>query len=145
MELLDAETPAKTWSDYCQMSVTDQLSWEEKGDASTKAMLLLLNSKNDNAKKDLRLSYSQGNKKAYPKSAEAMARYLSTQYTTKTSNNQRDKKGDKNSKKGVDSKSEDKDSGNMGTAGAHVGDVTTPQDSTAPSDGSSIGAHVSET
>ena len=142
MELLDAETPAKTWSDYCQMSVTDQLSWEEKGDASTKAMLLLLNSKNDNAKKDLRLSYSQGNKKAYPKSAEAMARYLSTQYTTKTSNNQRDKKGDKNSKKGDDSKSEDKDSTNTGIAGAHTGDATTPSDSTAPSEGSSVGAHI---
>ena len=144
MELLDAETPAKTWSDYCAMPVADQLSWEEKGDASTKAMLLLLNSKNDNAKKDLRLSYSQGNKKAYPKSAEAMARYLSTQYTTKTSNNQRDKKGDKNSKKGDDSKSEDKDSTNTGTAGAHMGDATTPPDSTAPSDGSSVGAHIGD-
>ena len=74
-----------------------------------------------------------------------MARYLSTQYTTKTPNNPRNKKGDKNSKKGDDSKSEDKDSTNTGTAGAHVGDVTTPQDSTAPSNGSSIGAHVSET
>ena len=84
MELLDAETPAKTWSDYCAMPVADQLSWEEKGDASTKAMLLLLNSKNNSTKKDLRLLYSQGNKLAYPVTAELMTRYLSTQYNTKT-------------------------------------------------------------
>ena len=32
----------------------------------------------------------------------------------------------------------------MGTAGAHVGEVTSPQDSIAPSEGASIGAHVSE-
>ena len=107
-------------------------------------MLLLMNSKNDNAKKNLRLSYSKGNKSAYPVSAVAMARCLSTQNTTKTPNNPRNKKGDKDSKKGDDSKSEDKDSISTGTAGAHVGDVTTPQDSTAPSNGSSIGAHVSE-
>ena len=47
-------------------------------------------------------------------------------------------------KKGDDSKSEDKDSTTTGTAGAHVGEVTTPQYSTTPSKGASIGAHVSE-
>ena len=59
-----------------------------------------MNSKNDNAKKDLHLSYSQGNKLVYPVTAEAMARYLSTQYTNKIFNNSYDKRGDKNSKKG---------------------------------------------
>ena len=58
MELLKAAPTPLTWADYCAMPVADQLSWEEKGDASTKAMLLLMNSKNDNAKKDLQLSYS---------------------------------------------------------------------------------------
>ena len=103
-----------------------------------------MNSKNDNAKKDLRLSYSQGNKSSYQVSAEAMAKYLSTQYTNKFSNHPHNKRGDNNSKKGDNSKSEDKDITTMGTAGAHIGEVTTPQDSTAPSKGSSIGAHVSE-
>ena len=73
-----------------------------------------------------------------------MAIYLSTQYNTKTPNNQRDKKGDTNSKKGDDSKSEDKDSTNTGTTGAHMGDAMTPPDSTASRNGSSIGAHIGD-
>ena len=54
------------------------------------------------------------------------------------------KKGDKNGKKGDEPKSEDKDNNNIGTAGAHIRETTTPTDSNAPSDGSSIGAYVSE-
>ena len=78
LELLKVEAAPLDWDDYCAMDVADQKIWEAKGDASTKAMLLLMNSKNDAAKKDLRLLYSQGNKKAYPESVEAMARYLLT-------------------------------------------------------------------
>ena len=74
-----------------------------------------------------------------------MARYLSTQYNNKVPNNPRDKKGDRNLKKGDDSKPEDNDTTTSGTVEAHVGDATTPQDSTTPSEGASIGAHVSET
>ena len=73
-----------------------------------------------------------------------MARYLSTQYLNKTIGHQRDEKRDKNGKKGNDSKPEDKDNNTTGTTGAHIGEVTTPEDFTAPSDGSSIGAHVAE-
>ena len=120
------------------MSVADQEIWEAKGDASIKAMLLLMNSKNDAAKKDLHLLQSQGNKKAYPETAEAMARYLSTQYNNKVPNYPRNKKGDRNSKKGDDNKPEDSNTTTAGTAGAHVGD------STAPSKGGNTGAHVSE-
>ena len=47
-------------------------------------------------------------------------------------------------KKSEDSKPEDSDTTTSGTAGAHI-EGTTPQDSTAPSKGASIGAHVSET
>ena len=36
------------------------------------------------------------------------------------------------------------DNNNIGTAGAHIGELTTYQDSNAHSDGSSIGAHVSK-
>ena len=74
LELLKVERPALDWDDYCALPVAEQLVWEERGDASTKAMLLLMNFKNDNAKKDLRLLYSQGNKSAYPVSAEAVAK-----------------------------------------------------------------------
>ena len=62
--LLQAETPARDWDYYCGLGAPAQLAWEEKADALKKAMLLLLNSKNNNAKKDRRLAYSQGNKKA---------------------------------------------------------------------------------
>ena len=88
--------------------------------------------------------YSQGNKTAYPVTAESMARYLLTQYNNKVPNNPRNKRGDRNSKKGDDAKSEDSNTSTTGTAGAHVGQVTTPQDSTAPGEGAVIGAHVSE-
>ena len=56
-------------------------------------MLLLLNLKNDNAKKDLRLAYSQGNKTAYPLNPESMARYLLSMYSIKSTNNPCDKRG----------------------------------------------------
>ena len=88
--------------------------------------------------------YSQGNKTAYPVTAKAMARYQSTQYNNKVPNNPRDKRGDRNSKKGDHAKSEDSNTTTTGTAGAHVGEFTKPQDSTAPSKEASIGAQVSE-
>ena len=65
-------------------------------------------------------------------------------YNIKSVNNPRNKKGDKNRKKGDENKSENKNDNNTGTAGAHVGETTTPQDSSASSNGSSIGTHVSE-
>ena len=73
-----------------------------------------------------------------------MTRYLSIQYNNKVPNNPRNKRGDRKSKKGDDSKSEESNTTTTDTACAHVGEVTTPQDSTAPSKGSSISAHVSE-
>ena len=45
---------------------------------------------------------------------------------------------------GDDSRSEDSNTTTTGTAGAHIEEVTPPQDSTAPSKGSSIGANISE-
>ena len=55
-----------------------------------------MNSKNKTAKKDLRLTYSQGNNTAYPPNIKAMARYLSTPYSNnKPANQRRGKKGDK--------------------------------------------------
>ena len=77
-----------------------------------------------------------------------MARFLLSQYNTKTVNNPCDKKGDENRKKGDKTKSEDKDNNNNNNntsiASGHVGETTMPQDSSTPSDGSSIGAHISD-
>ena len=144
LELVAAERPPRDWNYYCGLGEAARVAWEKKGDDSVKAMLLFVNSKNDAAKKNLRLSYSQRNKKAYPETVESMARYLLTQYNNKSTNNPRNKKGGRNLKKSEDSKPEDSNTTTSGTTGAHI-EGTTPQDSTAPSEGASIGAHVSET
>ena len=94
-------------------------------------------------KKYLRLAYSQGNNTAYSPNIKSIARYLSTQYSNNKPVHQRgDKKGDK--RKGDDLKSKDKDSNTGDTAGVHVEDTTSTEESTAPSRGASIGTHVLE-
>ena len=97
-----------------------------------------MNLKNKNAKMDLRLAYSQGNITAYPSDIKSMTGYLSTQYPNIKPTNQRG--GKKRKKRQVnDSKFEDKDSNTGGTAGVHVEDNTTNEDSTAPSRRASLG------
>ena len=74
-----------------------------------------------------------------------MARYLSAQYPNKNSPHQRkSKEGKSNGKKGDDPEFEDKDKNTTCTVGANIGDTTTPEKSTAPSGGVSIGAYVLE-
>ena len=51
----------------------------------------------------------------------------------------------KGNKKGNDPKSEDKDNITGGTAGAHIEDTISYEDTTTPSGGASLGAHFSET
>ena len=80
MELLSKAPVPLDWAGYCALSEEDQLVWELRADALNQAMLYLMNLKNKNAKKDLRLAYSQGNNTAYPTNIESAARYLSTQY-----------------------------------------------------------------
>ena len=77
-------------------------------------MLLLMNLKNNNAKKDLRLANSQGNKLAYSLDVESMAKYLSSMYNIKNVSNPCNKKGDKNGKKDDEPKSEYKANNNTG-------------------------------
>ena len=120
LELLKAEATPLDWDDYCKMDVDDQEGWKKKGDDSVKAMLLLMNSKNDAARKHLRLLYSQGNKKAYPETVKLMTRYLSTQYNNKSTNNPRDKKGGRNPKKSEDSKPEDSNTTTSGLSLIHI-------------------------
>ena len=51
---------------------------EQRADALNQAMIYLMNSKKENAKKDLHLAYFQGNYTAYPPNIGVAARYLST-------------------------------------------------------------------
>ena len=142
--LLRKAEPALNWDDYCALPEEEQLVREQRADALKQSMIHLMKSKNKNAKKDLRLAYSQGNYTAYPPNIKWIARYLSTQYpNNKPANQHGSNKGNK--RKGGDPKSEDKDSITGGTAGAHVADTTTNEDTTIPSGGASLGAHVSET
>ena len=107
-------------------------------------MIYLMNSKNEHAKKDLHLAYSQGNYTAYPLDIQAAARYLSTQYPNNKPASQRG--SNKGNKRKEDApKSEDKNDITGGTAGAHVEDTVTNENTTAPSRGASLGAHFSET
>ena len=100
-----------------------------------------MNSKNENAKKDLRLAYSQGDYTAYPLDIEE---YLSTQYPNNKPANQCGSNKE-NKRNGDDPKSQDKENITGGTAEAHVEDTTINGDTTAPSRGASLGAHVSKT
>ena len=82
MEVLSKEQlTALDWATYCALPADQQLVWELRADEPTQAILFLMNSKNKTAKKDLRLVYSQGNNTAYPLNIEAIARYLSIQYS----------------------------------------------------------------
>ena len=103
-------------------------------------MIYIMNSKNEIAKKDLRLAYSQGNYTTYPTNIKAAAWYLSTQYPNNKSGNQQQQQ---QQQKSHDPKSEDKDNTMGGTAGTDVEDSTTNEDNT-PLGGASLGAHVSE-
>ena len=88
--LLSRAQPAVLdWAGYCALTPDEQLVWEQRADELNQSMLYLMNSKNELAKKDLRLAYSQGNNTAYPPNIESMARYLSTQYPNNKPANQR--------------------------------------------------------
>ena len=78
MILLAAETIPLDWVASCALTPKEKLAWEERNNELNKVMLYLMNSKNKQTKKDLRLLYSQGIMIAYKTNIEAMAQYLST-------------------------------------------------------------------
>ena len=144
IELLSRSQPvALDWAGYCALTPDQQFVWEQIiANEPNQSILYLLNSNNKLAKKDLHLAYSLGNNTAYPPNIKSIARYLSTQNSNnKPAHQHRGKRGDK--RKGNDSKAEDKNSKTGGTTGTHVEDTTTTKESTAPSGGPSISAHVS--
>ena len=61
MALLGAAVPAIEWAGWCALTLNKQLIWEERGNELNKAILHLMNLKNKNAKRDLRLAYFQRN------------------------------------------------------------------------------------
>ena len=138
--LSNTETPLD-WDAYCTLSAEGQLAWELRADALNQSMIYLMNSKNEITKKDLHLAYSQGNYTVYPADIKAATLYLSTQYPNNKPSNQ----GKNKQRKGDDSKFEDKDYIMGGTYGENVEDTTTNEETTAPSGGASLGAHISET
>ena len=142
--LLSKAEIALDWDNFCALREEERLVSEQRADTLNQSIIYIMNSKNENAKKYSHLVYSQGNYTVYPLNIEAAAWYLSTQYPNNKPPNQRgSKKGNK--RKGDDPKSEDKDSITGGTAGAQVENTTTNKNTTAPSGGASLGAHVSET
>ena len=144
MELLNKASVPLDWAGYCALPEANQLLWELRANALNQSILYLMNSKNENAKKDLYLAYSQENNTTYQPDIESMTRYLSTQYPNNKPTNQRG--GNKrNKRKGDDPKSEGKDSNMGGTAGAHIEDTTTNEDTAAPSGEARLGACISET
>ena len=72
--LLSKAEPPLTLDQYCAMPEEDRLVWEHRADALNQAMIYMMNSKNETAKKDLRLAYSQGNHTAYLADIEVAAR-----------------------------------------------------------------------
>ena len=58
MILLAANAPPLDWDACCVLPPVDQPIREERGNELNKAILYLMNSKNKQAKKDLRLAYS---------------------------------------------------------------------------------------
>ena len=92
MHLLSKAEPALDWDDYCALPIAGRLEWETRADALNQPMIYIMNSKNEIAKKDLRLAYFQENYITYPANIEAAVWYLSTQYPNNKSSNQRKNK-----------------------------------------------------
>ena len=88
--LSNAETPLD-WDTYCALSAEEQIVWELRADALNQSMIYLMNSKNEIAKKDLCLAYSQENYTVYLDTIKAAAWYLSTQYPNNKPGNQQKK------------------------------------------------------
>ena len=105
------------------MTADLQVPLERLYDALALAMLFLNNSRNEEAKKELRRSYANGNTSAYQTTLEKMARLLSSQYPMTKGQNKKlpykNNDGGKTKGKGSDTDSNKDNSGNT-LAGAHT-------------------------
>ena len=78
--LSNTEPNALDWDGYCALPAEGRLVWETRANALNQAMIYIMNSKNEIARKDLRLAYYQGYRTTYPTNIESLAWYLATQY-----------------------------------------------------------------
>ena len=98
MHLLSKAESALDLDVDCALPAAGRLEWETRADALNQAIIFTMNSKNEIAKKDLRLAYSQDNHTAYLADIESVALYLSTQYPNNKPGNQQKKQKNRWSK-----------------------------------------------
>ena len=112
-------------------------------------MLFLNNSRNEEAKKELRCSYANGNTNAYQTTLETMARLLSSQYPMTKGQNKKplskNNDGGKAKDKGPDTDSPKDNSGNL-LAGAHTIDRANnaSSDKAKQKPSNTVDAHISD-
>ena len=111
-------------------------------------MLFLNNSKNDDAKKELRRSFANGNKSAYQVTLEKMARLLSSQYSMTRGQLKKNTPydgGKLRHKGGGADANKDEESSGTPLAGAHtVDDDNTKKTTSTPTPANTAGAHISD-
>ena len=148
------QTPAlggnlrNTLSVYHGWTPDVQANWIRRYDDLALAMLFLNNSKNEDAKKELRRSFANGNKSAYQDTLEKMARLLSSQYPMTKGQNKKNTPNDggKSKRKGGGNDA-NRDEENSGTplAGAHTIDDDNAKKTTSSStSANTAGAHISD-
>ena len=136
-----------TLDDFYSMGPKERAKWERINDDLVLAMLFLNNSRNDEAKTQLRRSFANGNKSAYQVTLEKMARLLSSQYPmTKgqlKKNTSHD--GNRSRRKGGDADS-NRDEATSGTplAGAHTADEADTTNTSKSTPANTAGAHISD-
>ena len=79
METLLAEDGLSI-TDWYAMNNANKLIWEARGDKLNMAILFLCGCKSEQMKKDLRVSFAQGNTTCYPRGIEEMARIYDVEY-----------------------------------------------------------------
>jgi hypothetical protein len=140
-----------TLAKFYGMTADLQAPWERLYDDLALAMLFLNNSRNEEAKKELRRSYANGNASAYQITLEKMARLLSSQYPMTKGQNKKppykNNDGNKTKGKGSDTDSNKDDSGNL-LAGAHTTDgaknTSSTKSASKSTPSSTVGAHISD-
>ena len=92
-----------------------------KGDKLNLAMLFLCGSKNDDMKKDLRVSFAQGHNTCYPTNIEEMARMYDVEYKNhKRHSNTDNNNNRRNNNRNNSNRNDEEDDEENGAMGAHV-------------------------
>ena len=136
-----------TLDTFFSMTPKERAKWERINDDLVLAMIFLNNSKNDDAKKDMRRTFANGNKCAYQITLEKMARLLSSQYpmTKGQSKKNTPYDGSRSRRKGGDA-DDNRDEATSGTpiAGAHTVDDADTKTTSKSTPANTAGAHISD-